>query len=85
MILSNEQIPAKLIDTFKSQIMEGCVYRIHRFSVLPYNTLYRPLHCDQFVEFLRDTRIYASHIQPTAFERHTLLELFESGDYLRIK
>ncbi|KAJ9561929.1 hypothetical protein OSB04_007089 [Centaurea solstitialis] len=77
MILSDEQhcsihakIPAKLIDTIKSQMMKGCVYRIHRFSILPYNTLYRRLHYDHFVEFLHETRIYASHIQPTAFDRH---------------
>ncbi|KAJ9537834.1 hypothetical protein OSB04_030567 [Centaurea solstitialis] len=64
------KIPAKLIDKFSTQIKEGCVYRIHKFLVLLYDTLYRPVHRDNFVQFLHDTKIYVSDIQPVAFKQH---------------
>ncbi|KAL8230319.1 hypothetical protein R6Q57_000097 [Mikania cordata] len=76
-ILSDERgsaihakVPGNLIHFFSNAYEEGKVYRIHRFVVIPYDTLYRPLRRETYVLFTRETTIVASSMDTSLFPRH---------------
>ncbi|PWA48379.1 replication protein A 70 kDa DNA-binding subunit B [Artemisia annua] len=65
------KIPATLINRFGNRIKEGCVYKIHKFTVVNYgDTKYRPLEIKFFVQFGYTTDIQPSYLQPQLFDRH---------------
>ncbi|KAL4564495.1 hypothetical protein LXL04_028559 [Taraxacum kok-saghyz] len=64
------RIPESLMECFYNKLTEGVVYQIHQFEVKVYQTQYRPLNRDMFIQLLRRTSIRASHIPATAFQRY---------------
>ncbi|KAK9048858.1 hypothetical protein SSX86_032175 [Deinandra increscens subsp. villosa] len=77
MILSDQhggsihaRIPSNIRHVFTNTLREGHVYTISRFVVLPYETSYRPLRRDNFVQFSRDTSVIASSMQSSHFRRY---------------
>ncbi|PWA67015.1 protein kinase-like domain-containing protein [Artemisia annua] len=65
------KIPASLINRFGNRIKEGCVYRIHKFTVVNYgDTKYRPLDIKFFVQFGYTTDIQPSSLRPQLFDRY---------------
>ncbi|PWA57556.1 replication factor A protein 1 [Artemisia annua] len=65
------KIPFKLINKYKDRVKEGCVYKIHNFTVLYYEKIiYRPLDRNFFVEFCYTTTTDPLGIQPDLFDRY---------------
>nr|GEW52405.1 replication protein A 70 kDa DNA-binding subunit B [Tanacetum cinerariifolium] len=65
------KIPFKLINKFKDRVKEGCVYKIHNFTVIDYDRIiFRPLDRKCFVEFCFTTNTDPSRIQPELFDRY---------------
>ncbi|PWA68758.1 replication protein A 70 kDa DNA-binding subunit B [Artemisia annua] len=65
------KLPYKLINKFKDRVKEGCVYKIHNFTVLDYGTIiYRPLDRKFFVEFCFTTTTGPSLIRAELFVRY---------------
>ncbi|KAK9050845.1 hypothetical protein SSX86_030188 [Deinandra increscens subsp. villosa] len=64
------RIPSNIRHVFTNTLREGHVYTISRFVVLPYETSYRPLRRDNFVQFSRGTSVIASSMQSSHFRRY---------------
>nr|GEV60185.1 hypothetical protein [Tanacetum cinerariifolium] len=65
------KIPLKQINKFKDRVKEGCVYKIHNFTMLDYDRIIlRPLDHKFFVEFCFTTTTEPSQIQPKLFDRY---------------
>ncbi|GKA50345.1 replication protein A 70 kDa DNA-binding subunit B [Tanacetum coccineum] len=71
LIIVDERIPASLINRFGNRVKEGCVYKIHKFTVNNYGDIkYRPLEIKFFVQFGYTTDIQPSSLQPQLFDRY---------------
>ncbi|KAJ0566462.1 putative nucleic acid-binding protein [Helianthus annuus] len=59
-----------MLRLFQNAFKEGCVYRIRKFVVHKYSTMYRPLRCDIFIQFLYSTSITTCPTHPSVFRRY---------------
>ncbi|KAI3794660.1 hypothetical protein L1987_37293 [Smallanthus sonchifolius] len=66
------KIRSSMIKMFSNTFQEGRVYKIHKFVVIPYETMYRPLRRDTYVQFTRATTVYNSQMQLLPFTRYVL-------------
>ncbi|PWA91943.1 hypothetical protein CTI12_AA084870 [Artemisia annua] len=64
------KVPAKLMNKYKSLIVEGRVHNIHRFMVREYKMLYRPLDHKIFLEFCTATSVRPSSLPLELFDRY---------------
>ncbi|PWA79540.1 replication factor A protein 1 [Artemisia annua] len=64
------KVPAKLMNKYKSLIVEGRVHNIHRFMVREYKMLYRPLDRKIFLEFCTVTSVRPSSLPLELFDRY---------------
>ncbi|GJR58474.1 putative PIF1 DNA helicase/replication protein A1-like protein [Tanacetum coccineum] len=68
---NHAKIPPSLMHKFRDRIKEGCVYKIHMFTIDEYGqTKYRPLYSKIFVQFSFKTFVQPSSIKPELFDRY---------------